>query len=40
MAELLKDKSQATKFQIIVEIAAGQPSIQQKEIASRLNVSR
>ena len=40
MIEVLQDKSLATKFQIIVEIAAGQPSIQQKEIASRLNVSR
>ena len=39
MAELLQDKSQATKFQIIVEIAAGQPGIQQKEIASKLNIS-
>lgn len=40
MIEVLKDKSLATKFQIIVEIAAGQPSIQQKAIAARLNVSR
>ena len=40
MTEVLQDKSLATKFQIIVEIAAGQPSIQQREIASKLNVSR
>lgn len=39
MAELLRDKSLATKFQILVEIAASQPNIQQKEIASKLNVS-
>ena len=39
MAQLLQDKSLATKFQILVEIAAGQPDIQQKDIARRLNVT-
>ena len=39
MTQLLQDKSLATKFQILVEIAAGQPDIQQKDIARRLNVT-
>jgi len=39
MAQILQDKSLATKFQILVEIAAGQPDIQQKDIARRLNVT-
>ena len=39
MAQLLQDKSLATKFQILVEVAAGQPDIQQKDIARRLNIT-
>lgn len=39
MTEVLQDKSLATKFQVIVEIVAGQPGIQQKEIAAKLNIS-
>jgi putative transcriptional regulator len=39
MTEILQDKAAATKFQILVEIAAGQPDIQQKDIAKRLNVT-
>ncbi|MFC1919038.1 winged helix-turn-helix transcriptional regulator [Chloroflexota bacterium] len=39
MTDILRDKSLATKFQILVEIAASQPNIRQKEIASKLNVS-
>jgi len=39
MAQILQDKSLATKFQILVEIAAGQPDIQQRDIAKKLNVT-
>ncbi len=39
MARVLQDKSTSTKFRILVELAEGQPSIQQKDIASRLNVT-
>jgi putative transcriptional regulator len=39
MAQILKSKNLATKFQIMVEIAAHQPNIQQKDIASRLGVT-
>ena len=33
MAQILKSKKAATKFQILVEIAANQPNIQQKKVA-------
>ena len=39
MVELLQNKNSATRFQVLVEIAASQPDIQQKEIAARLNIS-
>lgn len=39
MAEILRNKNLATKFQILVEIAANQPNIQQREIASKLDVT-
>jgi putative transcriptional regulator len=39
MAEILKSKNLATKFQIMVEIAAHQPNIQQKDIAPRLGIT-
>ena len=39
MAQILQDKAVATKFQILVEIAAAQTNIQQKDIARKLNVT-
>ncbi|MBM3119564.1 MAG: winged helix-turn-helix transcriptional regulator [Chloroflexi bacterium] len=39
MVEILRDKSLATRFQIMVEIADGGPDIQQKKIAARLGVT-
>jgi len=39
MAQILRDKALATKFQILVEISASQPDIQQKDIASKLNIT-
>jgi len=39
MAEVLRSKNLATKFQILLEVAANQPNIQQKDIASRLNIT-
>jgi putative transcriptional regulator len=39
MAQILKSKNLATKFQIMVEIAAHQPNIQQKDIAPRLSIT-
>ena len=39
MAQILKSKNLATKFQIILEIAANQPNIQQKDIAPRLGIT-
>ena len=39
MAQILKSKNLATKFQIMVEIAARQPNIQQKDIAPRLGIT-
>ena len=39
MAQILKSKNLATKFQIMVEIAASQPNIQQKDIAPRLGIT-
>ena len=39
MTQLLRNKNLATKFQILVEIAANQPSIQQKDIARRIGVT-
>jgi putative transcriptional regulator len=39
MAQILQSKNLATKFQIMVEIAAHQPNIQQKDIALRLDIT-
>jgi putative transcriptional regulator len=39
MTRILQDKATATKIQILVEIAAGQPDIQQKDIAKRLDIT-
>ena len=39
MVEILRNKNLATRFQILVEIAASQPNIQQKDIARRLKVT-
>jgi putative transcriptional regulator len=39
MAEILKSKNLSTKFQIMLEIAANQPNIQQKDIAPRLGIT-
>ena len=39
MAQILKSKNLATKFQIMVEIAAHQPNIQQKDIAPELGIT-
>lgn len=39
MTRILQDKATATKLQILIEIAAGQPDIQQKDIAKKLNIT-
>ncbi len=39
MAQILQSKNLATRFQILVEIAANQPTIHQKSIAQQLNVT-
>ncbi|HCP60056.1 MAG TPA: Crp/Fnr family transcriptional regulator, partial [Dehalococcoidia bacterium] len=39
MVGILRNKNVATRFQILAEIAAGQPDIQQKDIARRLNIT-
>ena len=39
MAQILRNKKLATKFQVLVEIAANQPNIQQRHIAQRLGVT-
>jgi putative transcriptional regulator len=39
MTRILQDKATATKLQILIEIAAGQPDIQQKDIAKRLGIT-
>jgi len=39
MPQILQSKNLATKFQILVEIAANQPTIHQKSIAAKLNVT-
>jgi putative transcriptional regulator len=39
MVEILQNKNSATRFQILVEIAASGPSIQQKSIAVKLGVT-
>jgi putative transcriptional regulator len=39
MTELLRKKNLATKFQILAEVAANQPDVQQRDIAKRLELS-
>ncbi len=39
MAQVLRNRNLLTKFQILVEIAANQPNIQQRDIALRLNIT-
>ncbi len=39
MAQLFRSKKSASIFQILVEIAAGQPNVQQKDIAKKINVT-
>lgn len=39
MAQILRSKNLATKFQIMLEIAANQPNIQQKHIATKLDIT-
>jgi len=39
MVEVLQNKNLATRFQILVEIAAMQPNIQQRHIAKKLNIT-
>ena len=39
MAQVLRNKNLATKFQILVEIAVNQPNIQQRDIAQRVNIT-
>jgi putative transcriptional regulator len=39
MAEILRSKNLATKFQILLEIAANQPNIQQRDIAKKLGIT-
>jgi len=39
MAQILRSKNLATKFQIMLEIAANQPNIQQKDIATKLDIT-
>jgi putative transcriptional regulator len=39
MTQLLQDKSLATKFQILVEIAVSQPYVRQKSIAKSVSIS-
>ena len=39
MAQVLQNKNLATRFQILVEIAANQPNIQQKLIAEKIGIT-
>jgi len=39
MAEILRSKNLTTKFQILLEVAAKQPNVQQKDIAKKLNIT-
>src|SRR5208283_1082553 len=39
MTQVLHNKNLATRFQIMVEIAANQPNIQQKDIAQNIGVT-
>jgi len=39
VVQILRNKNLATKFQIMVEIAANQPNVQQRDVARRLDIS-
>ncbi len=39
IAEILRSKNLATKFQILLEIAANQPYVQQKHVAQKLGIT-
>ena len=39
MSQLIRSTNLATKFQILAEIAARQPDVQQRDIAKRLELS-
>ncbi|HIH69869.1 winged helix-turn-helix transcriptional regulator [Methermicoccus shengliensis] len=39
MVEILQSKKESTKFQILVEIAANQPNVRQREIAEKIGVT-
>jgi len=39
MAQILRSKNLATRFQILLEIAANQPNVQQKEVAKKLDIT-
>jgi len=39
LVEILRNKNQATKFQILVEVANSGPNIQQRDIAHRLGIT-
>ncbi|MBI4187474.1 MAG: MarR family transcriptional regulator [Chloroflexi bacterium] len=39
MAEIFQDKGSATRFQILVEIAASGPGVQQRRIAAKLGIT-
>ncbi len=39
MTRILQDKATSTKLQILIEIAAGQPDVQQKDIARKLEIT-
>ena len=39
LTTILRSKSEATRFQILVEIAENQPAIRQQEIAGKLGVT-
>ena len=39
MVDILRNKNLATRFQILVEIAANQPDVRQKYIARKLGIT-
>ena len=39
MPQILRNRNLATRFQILVEIAARQPYVQQKDIASKVGIT-
>jgi putative transcriptional regulator len=39
MTQVLRNKNLATRFQILVEIAANQPNIQQKDVARKIGIT-